>query len=138
MPRDSVQGEPSQQVHPGRDEQVSRASVQGEPRQQGEKVHDVIPAGGESDYDEEADLSSLFPDNPESSFLFNDSVEIFLAKQVNESQIVTVSTSESSSASVNGPGDLMNEAIVAEHEVAPEDNFDEEDIFEDDDLPDLV
>ena len=138
VPRDSVQGEPSQQVHPGRDEQVSRASVQGEPRQQGEKVHDVIPAGGESDYDEEADLSSLFPDNPESSFLFNDSVEVFLAKQVNESQIVTVTTSESSSASVNGPGDLMNEAIVAEDEVAPEDNFDDEDIFEDDDLPDLV
>ena len=47
-------------------------------------------------------------------------------------------TSESSSASVNGPGDLMNEAIVAEDEVAPEDNFDDDDIFEDDNLPDLV
>ena len=32
----------------------------------------------------------------------------------------------------------MNEAVMVEDMGAPEDDFDEEDIFEDDDLPDLI
>ena len=131
-----AKGEPTRQEHPGTIDQVMGGCVQGEQSRQGDVVHNVIPAGGESDFEEEAALSSFFADITDSSYVFNDSVEVFLAKN-NESQIVTVSTSESSGASVTSPGVQMNEAFAAEYEGAPEDGFDEDDL-EEDDLPDLI
>ena len=134
----AVQGERHRQEDPGTGDQVLGGSVQGElSRQDDDKVHDVLPAGAEADYGVEADVSFLFNDYTDSSYVFDDSVEVFLAKH-HESQIVTVSTtSESSAANANDQGDLMNMALVAEVEGAPDDVFDG-DMLDDDDLPDLV
>ena len=53
------------------------------------------------------------PAESEESFPFNDSVELFLAKKVNESAILTIDTSESSaSASVLEEPDFTNDDEV--------------------------
>ncbi len=86
---------------------------------------DVIPAGSEEEFGEEADLSSLFNVTTDTAYVFNDSVEVFLAKH-NEDAIHTVSTSESSTADTTAQGDFMNDAIMAEEEDAPTGDSDDE------------
>ena len=70
----------------------------GEVEEEDDVVHDAIPGGAESDFDEEVDLSVLFGTD-ENPYWFNDSVEIFLAKVSNKDDIKTISTSESESNS---------------------------------------
>ena len=65
------------------------------------------------------------------SYLFNDSIEIFLAKTPNESQVITVSTGESS-VTDNDPEEFMEHTSCESCDAASRDHIDDEDL--DDDL----
>ena len=133
-----AKGEPGRPEDPGTSKQALGDAAKGEPSQlDREKVHGVIPAGSEDDFGEEADLSSLFSGQTDMSYVFNDSVEVFLAKH-NEDEIYNVSTGESSAADTTAPGDFMNYALMAEEEAAPNGASEDELLEDDDDVPDLV
>ena len=74
--------------------------------------------------DEEEVLSDI-------SYLFNDSLEIFLAKPVNESQVLTIKTSESSVTDYD-PEEHMEHTSCESCDAASRDNIADEDLEEDD------
>ena len=66
----------------GTSKQALGDSAKGEPSQlDSDKVYGVIPAGSEEDFGEEADLSSLFNGTTDTSYVFNDSVEVLSETQ---------------------------------------------------------
>ena len=134
-----AKGELGRPEDPGTSKQALGDSAKGEPSQlDSEKASGVIPAGSEDDFGEEADLSSLFSGPTDTSYVFNDSVEVFLASKHNEDEIYNVSTGESSAADTTAPGDFMNIALMAEEEAAPNGASEDELLEDDDDVPDLV
>ena len=134
-----AKGELGRPEDPGTSKQALGDSAKGEPSQlDSEKASGVIPAGSEDDFGEEADLSSLFSGPTDTSYVFNDSVEVFLASKHNEDEIYNVSTGESSAADTTAPGDFMNIALMAEEEAAPNGTSEDELLEDDDDVPDLV
>ena len=68
------------------------------------------------------------------SYLFNDSIEIFLAKTPNESQVITVSTGESSVTS-NDPEEFMEHTSCESCDAPSRDHIDDEDMEDDLFLP---
>ena len=68
------------------------------------------------------------------SYLFNDSIEIFLAKTPNESQVITVSTGESS-VTDNDPEEFMEHTSCESCDAASRDHIDDEDLEDDLFLP---
>ena len=90
---------------------------------------DDIPEMKEAD--EEADEDEVLSDI---SYLFNDSIEIFLAKTPNESQVITVSTGESS-VTDNDPEEYMEHTSCESCDAASRDHIDDEDMEDDLFLP---
>ena len=68
------------------------------------------------------------------SYLFNDSIELFLAKTPNESQVITVSTGESSVTS-NDPEEFMEHTSCESCDAASRDYIADEDLEDDLFLP---
>lgn len=90
---------------------------------------DDIPDMKEAD--EEVDEDEILSDI---SYLFNDSIEIFLAKTPNESQVITVSTGESS-VTDNDPEEFMEHTSCESCDAASRDHIDDEDMEDDLFLP---
>ena len=92
-------------------------------------VSDEIP--DMEDDDEKEDEDEILSDI---SYLFNDSIEIFLAKTPNESQVITVSTGESS-VTDNDPEEFMEHTSCESCDAASRDHIDDEDLEDDLFLP---